>query len=64
MECSGLKVVIHNHQRKRTLIVTGIIHEIGLSCFDNSYINSKINAIKELDNDIDEKLVERYISCR
>ena len=62
MECSGLKVVIHNHQQKRTLIVTGIIHEIGLSCLDNSYINSKINAIKELDNDIDEKLVERYIS--
>ena len=61
MECSGLKVVIHNHSQKRTLIVSGIIHEISLNCFENSYLNNKLHAICELDNDIDENLVQRYL---
>lgn len=62
LECSGLKLVIHNHQQKCTLIVTGIIHEISLNCLDNEYIEKKIQVIRELDNDIDNALIERYIS--
>jgi len=62
MECSGLKVVIHNHHQKKTLIVSGIIHEISLTCIENDFLLAKLQAIRELDNDIDEKLVERYIS--
>ena len=62
MECSGMKVVIHNSAQKRTLIVNGIIHEISLQCINNEYIFNKIAAIKELDNDIEESLVDRYIS--
>jgi len=62
MECSGLKIVIHNHHQKKTLIVTGIIHEISLNCIENKFLVNKLNAIRELDNDIDEKLVDRYIS--
>ena len=62
MECSGMKVVIHNSAQKRTLIVNGIIHEISIQCINNEYIFNKIAAIKELDNDIEESLVDRYIS--
>lgn len=62
MGCSGLKVVFHNSAHKKSLIVTGIINEISLNCISNSYIASQIDAIRELDDDIDESLVERYIA--
>lgn len=62
MGCSGLKVVFHNSSHKKSLIVTGIINEISLNCISNSYIASQIDAIRELDDDIDESLVERYIA--
>ena len=47
---------------KCTLIVTGIIHEISLNCLDNDFIDKKIQVIRELDNDIESGLIERYIS--
>ena len=60
--CCGLKVVFHNSAHKKTLIVTGIINEISLDCISNSYISSQIQSIRELDDDIDENLVERFIA--
>jgi len=60
--CSGLKVVFHNSVHKKTLIVIGIINEISLDCISNTYITSQIDSIRELDDDIDEGLVERYIA--
>ena len=62
LECSGLKVVFHNSAQKKSLIVTGIINEISMNCISNSYILSQIHAIRDLDDDIDESLVERYIA--
>ena len=62
LECSGLKIVIHNPTHKRSLIVTGIINEISLNCLHNSNILEKIQMIRDIDDDIEESLVERYIA--
>ena len=62
LECSGMKVVIHDPLKKNTLIVKGIINEISTKCIYSSYIINHIKSIKDLDDDIEESLVERYIS--
>jgi ATP-dependent Lon protease len=61
LDCNGLKVVIHNHAHKKSIIVTGIINEISLNCIDNFHIKEKIQKIRDIDDDIEEGLVERYI---
>ena len=61
MDCSGCKLVIHNPLQKKSLIVTGIINEISLHCINNSYLTTKIQCVRDLDDDVDENLVERYL---
>lgn len=61
LECSGIKVVIHNPSQKKTLIINGIINEISLHCISNLFIKKQLQTIRDLDDDIEETLVERYI---
>lgn len=62
LDCSGCKLVIHNPAQKKTLIVSGIINEISLLCINNNYLTNKIQSIRDLDDDVDEILVERYLN--
>ena len=52
VECSGMKLVIHNKSKKRTLIISGLVNDISPLCIDNILINEKISEIKNgvLDN--------------
>ena len=61
IDCSGCKLVIHNPPQKKTLIVVGIINEISLQCVNNKYLTDKIQTIRDLDDDVDDSLVERYL---
>ena len=62
LESSGIKLVIHNYEKKNTLVISGIINEISLQCVSNSFIKNSIQTIRELDDDIDQTLIERYIN--
>ena len=61
MDCAGCKLVVHNPSQKKTLIITGIINEISLQCINNNYLTHKIQSVRDLDDDVDENLVERYL---
>ena len=62
VECSGMKLVIHNKSKKRTLIISGLVNDISPLCIDNILINEKISEIKNgvLDNTVNENL-DRFI---
>jgi ATP-dependent Lon protease len=61
LECSGIKVVIHYPQQKKSIIVSGIISEISLQCINNNYISYKIKNLTDVCDDIDEELLKRFI---
>jgi hypothetical protein len=50
----GLQVVIQNEKARKTLIVNGIIEDIHLECFTNTYIQERINDIKIMANEYEE----------
>ena len=63
--CSTIKVVIHKHMQKETLIIKGNVHNIPLECFnDNKYIKTKLNALRQLKyiNGITADIIERFIN--
>lgn len=62
LELNGVKVIIHNPEKKYTLVICGIINELSIKCISNPFIKNSIKGIRELDDDIDEALVERYIN--
>ena len=63
LECGGLKLVIHNNSKKRTLIVNGYINEISPLCIDNSFISEKIEEIYHSHIEgVDENTIERFVT--
>ena len=41
----GIKVAIQNYEKKSTLIVSGIIDDLLLSCIDNNFLDKKIESL-------------------
>jgi ATP-dependent Lon protease len=53
----GIKVVFQNTEKKNTIIISGVVTELLLSCLKNTFINSRIeNCIKNKPNDQEFKL--------
>jgi ATP-dependent Lon protease len=44
---NGIRVIIQNPKAKKTLIINGIINDIQMECFSNSYINKRIEELKK-----------------
>ena len=42
---NGVKICFHNEAEKKTIIVSGLLDNILLSCYDNNYIHDKINSL-------------------
>jgi len=66
MECSGMKLVIHNKSKKRTLIIMGYVKTISPFCIDNKFVNDKITDINNCslsadDNNVTTDNIERFI---
>jgi ATP-dependent Lon protease len=62
LECCGIKLVIHNKSKKRTLIVNGFINEISPLCIDNLFIDEKIGELYSSNIEgMDTNSVERYV---
>ena len=62
LECCGIKLVIHNKSKKRTLIVNGFINEISPLCIDNLFIDEKIGELYSSNIEgMDTNSIERYV---
>jgi len=60
-DCCGIKIVIHNKTKKRTLIVSGLVNEISPLCIDNPIINEKISEIKKnVIEGVNSEVLERF----
>ena len=42
---NGIKICFHNENEKKTIIVSGLLDNILLSCYDNEFIHTKINSL-------------------
>jgi len=43
----GIKVAVKNHREKKTLIISGLVDDIIVSCSNHNFIKNKINSIQE-----------------
>jgi len=50
----GIRLVLHFETEKKTIIINGIIDDIEIDCFSNSYISKRKEEIKELINDYEK----------
>lgn len=60
----GIKIAIHNYDKKSTLIVSGIIDDLLTTCIDNDFLDSKIESIvlSTINNEeYDPNIFQRYI---
>jgi hypothetical protein len=60
----GIKLAIHNHEKKNTLIISGIIDDLLTTCIDNIFLNNKIESIvlSTINNEeYDPNTFQRYI---
>ena len=61
---NGIRVIIQNEKQKKTLIINGIIENIDIHCFSNTYIDkriSELNAISNTYNNQEEYIFKRII---
>jgi len=58
----GIRIVIQNEKAKKTLIINGIIDDIQVECFTNSYLKQRLSDVKEMANEHDE--IEKEIILR
>ena len=47
----GIKVAIQNQEKEKTLIICGIIDDIIIPCFNHTFLNEKLNLLKETPED-------------
>jgi ATP-dependent Lon protease len=47
LKVSGIKIAIHNEKNKETLIVSGIVDDMIISCLNEPYINERYNKLFE-----------------
>ena len=47
----GIKVAIQNQEKEKTLIICGIIDDIIIPCFNHTFLNEKLNLLKEKPED-------------
>jgi len=60
---NGIKIVLHSTTNK-TLIINGLIENINLNLFNNTYINlRKSNILKHIPQGIDNTIIQRQIEC-
>ena len=60
---NGIKIVLHSTTNK-TLIINGLIENINLNLFNNSYIDlRKSNIFNNIPESIDKKIIQRQIEC-
>ena len=60
----GIKIAIHNYEKKNTLIISGIIDDLLTTCIDNDFLNNKIESIvlSTINNEeYDPNTFQRYI---
>ena len=60
----GIRIIIQNEKIRKTLVITGIIDDVPLSCFNNKYINHrKMEMVKftENNNAIEKEIILRII---
>jgi ATP-dependent Lon protease len=60
----GIRIIFQNEKQKKTLIVTGIIEDINLDCFNNAYIDKRVFDIKEMSdtmNNNEKKIISRIL---
>lgn len=60
----GIKVAFHNEKEKNTLIVSGLVDDLLISCIDNVYLNTKLEQLvndSTLQNDHQANVFQRFI---
>ena len=52
LKISGIKIAIHNKETQQTLIISGVVDDMIISCLNEPYITERIdNLIKEKPNE-------------
>tara|TARA_B100000963_G_scaffold361848_1_gene400267 strand:+ start:3008 stop:6322 length:3315 start_codon:yes stop_codon:yes gene_type:complete len=62
----GIKVSIHNHELRKTMIICGIVDDVLLKFMSNKYISNKLNQIKNIvpdDEEFTKKSFQRFVEC-
>ena len=60
----GIKIAFHNEKEKKTVIVSGLVDDLLITCIDNEYLSTKLaNLIKESSAhaDYDVNVFQRFI---
>ena len=60
----GIKVAFHNEKEKKTIIASGLVDDLLITCIDNVYLNSKLEKLLQesvTQTDHDEKVFQRFI---
>jgi ATP-dependent Lon protease len=60
----GIKIAIHNYKDKNTIIISGMMDDLLISCIDNNYLNNKIENIvlSTINNEeYESNVFQRYI---
>jgi ATP-dependent Lon protease len=60
LKTMGIKICFQCKQKKRTLIVTGIVENIYIFSLSNAYLLSAVNSLNEIEKTIEIKYVEDY----
>ena len=61
----GIKFIIHNNDKQRTLIICGIVDDIMTSCLNNIFIIKRLQSIKKnkpKSSDFNEKSFDYYLN--
>jgi len=63
----GLKIIFHNYEEKKTLIISGLVENVMLHCLDNEYIQTKRNNLYQMglkpENFFDENDFSNFVEC-
>ena len=60
----GIRVIIRNEKSRKSLLITGIIEDIHIDCFKNSYIETRIDEMRAVScgrRQIEANLINRII---
>ena len=60
----GIKVAFHNETEKKTIIVSGLVDDLLITCIDNVYLNIKMEKLIQesaIQSDHDTKVFQRFI---
>ena len=60
----GIKVAFHNEKEKKTIIASGLVDDLLITCIDNVYLNSKLEKLLQesvAQTDHDANVFQRFI---